>query len=468
MPRYAGQNLAATNPAYRKEYKLDSEERKSTRYTYGNNVLVLSGKALLEQGFCMRMMPMLDESTGDFTPMREGLDDIAFGDWSRMMTCANWVGNPGVCFVMHNGNPDVDYRQNPYVILRNVAYNNQETPGLGRLFSELLARPKIMDSHVGSLLKPDKILFVSASAVFMNDQGQITLGAFSDDKKRNARVIGLRQSAWQSFLSILEVRDQKTGEHLCGDMLSTGSAKLLTVLPEVFRDSKNQKVMGVGSAGPETFFCPSYARGTSQEQFVVGYPQSRSEMTHFAFAHNTFKGQEIVLDEYVDQLKAETRTWDDLVYVPDYEEQASLMAPAFPREALEFAWQEHPEYLRTLSKGTKTFTAPAAAEADDYSEADDKPAPFIARRPSLTPQAALKPPVSKSPLTEVAPWEAEPTAEDAADVAELFADKNVVPIVPPGAVTPPPPAPSSAAPAAGNKLDSAAILARARAAASKR
>ena len=47
------------------------------------------------------------------------------------------------------------------------------------------------------------------------------------------------------------------------------------------------------------------------------------------------------------------------MYIPSFEEQADLMAESFPREALDFAWREHPEYMRYLRKGTTTVSAPA-------------------------------------------------------------------------------------------------------------
>jgi hypothetical protein len=36
------------------------------------------------------------------------------------------------------------------------------------------------------------------------------------------------------------------------------------------------------------------------------------------------------------------------------------MAESFPREALDFAWRDHPEYIRYLRRGTTTVEAPQA------------------------------------------------------------------------------------------------------------
>jgi hypothetical protein len=461
MPRYAGQNLASINPEFRKAHNLDSAGKRSTRYTYGKNVLIAAGNKVMANGLCLRLLPVNDEnSRGNFVSFREGQNNEAFGDWGRLMTCANWVGNPGVCFVIHDGNPEVNMYHSPYHVLRNVAYNSKEVPGIGRLFTELLSPQKQLDSHIGALAKPDKILFISASTVYVNEHGQVVLGAFTDDQDHDARIIGLKFSAATALYNALSVMDA-SGEYASGDMLSLGPAKLITILPESFKDGQQPKVMGVGTAGPETFYCPKYARG-QQGQYIVGYPKSRSDFTHFAFLHDSYQNQAISLENHVDSLLADTKSWDDRVYVPSYEEQASLIAPAFPREALEYAWREHPDYLRTLSKGTTT-SAPAAMSDDDEEEAVTA---AFSQRPAPVQRPAAKP----APQDPPAPWDAaagELSPEEEAGVVDMFsmpAEPAPAPVkapaVPAGALTSPPPAPAAKPAAASSSAD---ILARARA-----
>jgi hypothetical protein len=343
----------------------------------------------------------------------------------------------------------MDLRENPYNLLYNVAWKNKETPGIGRLFSELLQKPKVMKSHIGSLTKPEKILFLSASIVG-DDRGQIALSQFLDDPKKNARVIGLKFSALQSLFSILKVRDPDTNEYSTGDMLSFGPAKLLTILPEAFQ-SKEQKVMGIGADGPETFFCPKYARGPKDSQYIVGYPppDRRSAFTHFAIVHDTYNGQQISLEEHAERITEEAQSWDQMLNVLSYEEQAEKLAGAFPREALEFAWREYPQYLRALGRNTTTSAPPTSDFIDD--ENDEAVQAFQQRAP------APKPVVSKPAAPAPAPWEdaapsGEISAEEAAGVGELFSA---------------PAAPVSAPEPAGDKLKPADILARARAKAAK-
>lgn len=467
MPRYAGQNLAAVNPEFRKANNLDSGGKKNTRYTYGKNVLVASGKAMTG-GMCLRLMPVLEEAhvpgaEQRFVNFREGKNDEVFGDWSRLMTCANWVGNPGVCFVVHDGNPELNIYDSPYMILRNVAYKNRETPGIGRLFSELIANQRILDSHHGSAPKADKILFISASTVYVNDSGQIVLGAFGGEERKDARVIGLKFSAAQSLYNILNCRNEDTGEFLSGDLLALGAAKLITILPESFQ-SGAPNLSAISSQGPVGFQCPKYARGDKNAVYVVGKPEKPSSMTHFAIMHDTYNGQEISLEPHVDALLADTQTWDNRVYVPCYEEQAELMAPAFPREALEFAWREHPEYIRALAKGTVTSYA-GDADGDDEEASPEMAAAFSRKAPAATKPAAA--PVK--PLLPDAPWDppsGELSAEEEAGVADMFNTVEAPPSIPAGATTPPPPAPTAAKKPAAAGNSSADILARARARAS--
>ena len=446
MPRYDAQNLAAIDPEFRKQHNLDSGPKKNTRYTYGKNVLIAAGNELMANGLCLRLLPIYEDNGSTFASFRDGADGIAMGDWCRLMTVAHWVGNPGVCFIAHDGNPTLDLRENPYNLLYNVAWKNKETPGIGRLFSELLQKPKVLQSSVGSLTKPEKMLFISASIVGLDDRGQISLSAFSDDPKKNARIIGLKFSALQSLLSALKVRDPDTNEYLSGDMLDMGDAKLLTIMPESF-SSGQQKVMGVGADGPETFFCPKYARGNAKAQYIVGYPppDRRSAFTHFAVIHDTYNGQGVSLEPYAERFVQEAGSWDQHLNILSYEEQAELLAPAFPREALEFAWQEHPEYLRALGRRSSSPTAVAVEEMHDDEDAETMQA--LVKPARVAPQKSVSVPVKPAaPVASNIP-EAEISEEEAAAVGDMFSS------------APPASKPAAAAP---GKLNAADILARAK------
>lgn len=468
MPRYAAQNLAAIDPEYRKANGIGSGgggDPTKRRYAYGkqNNVLVAQGAELFANGFTIRLLPIYDESAKDdagnrqFVNFREGRDNAAFGDWGRLYTCANWVGNPGVCFIIHDGNPDVNMYDSPYYVLRNVAYKNQETPGIGRLYAELLSKNFVPKSHVGSLRKPEKTLFVSASAVGLDDMGRPSLLTFGDDEKKNARVIGLKTSAAQALYSALAVRDEQTGEYLSGDMLSFGPAKLITFVPEGFtngHNAKNSTAISVqGLAGVQA---PKYAQ--QQSPVIVGSAAQPSSMTHRVVIHDSYNGHPVSLEPYAEQIVAETQSWDEYMFLPTYEEQAEMLVRAFPKEALQFAWQEHPEYLRTLPRGTTTVEV-GGRDVEDLEE-PAAPAPRASAQP-------FSPPVNQTRPTGVAhavaaaqdvPFDVpgELSADEAAGVDGMFAAAtDSAPAVQPTA-TPRP---------AANVAD---IVAKARAAAASR
>jgi hypothetical protein len=472
MPRYDSQNLAAIDPEFRKTHNISlsgSGSGKPRRYMFGkqNNVLVASGAQLFANGLCLRLMPIYTGPEGnvsrEFANFREGRDNAVFGDWSRLLTCAFWVGNPGACFIIHDGNPEINLYESPYHVLRNVAWNNSSGsksgvahPTLGRLFDDLLSKAFVKDSHVGSLKKAEQILFVSASVVSAGENGMPVLDTFTDDAKRNARIIGLKTSAAQSLLSALNVRDEKTGELLSGDMLSFDTAKLVTFLPETFHgDGRNRP--GVSVAGIDGVKLPKYIQQTTP--VLVGYPPSRSSMTHFGVIHDTYNGHEVSLEPFAERLVAETLSWDEYMHIPSYDEQAEILAPLFPREALDFAWREFPQYLRHLPKGTTTFAGVAPSQDDTL---DDAPA--VAPRSSAT--TTIRPSGTMNPPAPWDPQEAEISVEDEAGVVAMFAAPvaaQTAPSVPPGAATAPPAAAAKPA-AAPAKLNSAEILARARAA----
>lgn len=445
MPRYSAQNLAALDPDYRRQHNLDGGNKTNTRYTYGKNVLIAAGNELMGNGLCLRLMPIYEEGTSNFANFREGPDGVAMGDWCRLMTVAHWVGNPGVCFIVHDGAPDKDIRESPYNLLYNVAWKNKDTPGIGRMFSELLQKPKVLKSSVGSLTKPEKMLFISASIVATDDRGQVSLSMFLDDPKKNARIIGLKFSALQALQAALKTRNPETGEFLSGDMLSMGPAKLLTILPESF-SSGQQKVMGIGADGPEAFHCPKYARGKADAQYIVGYPppDRRSAFTHFVFLHDTFNGRAVSLEDHAEQIVQNAGSWDTHLNILSYEEQAELLAPAFPREALEFAWQEYPQYLKALSRRSSSASS-APVEPEFLDDENDEAVQAFSKPPRVAPQQSVSRPVAPP----AAPSE---PVEDDADIAGLFAD------APPASTPAPPPA----GPATAGKLNAADILARAK------
>ena len=140
-----------------------------------------------------------------------------------------------------------------------------------------------------------------------------------------------------------------------------------------------------------------------------------------------------------------------------------MLATAFPREALDYAWREHPEYLRAIPKNTSTFEG-AGLPVDELEEAHmapRAPAPAPARQAAPAPHAG-RPAARPAPTPDpVAPWdmpEAEISAEEEAGVADMFS-------APAAPSIPPPVMPAQPAPAAG-RADSADILAKARARAS--
>jgi len=479
MPRYDSQNLAAIDADFRKAHNISLSGSggggKKSPYMYGkqNNVLIASGAELFANGLCLRLMPLYAQSADtpdrQFVNFREGRDSDMFGDWSRSLTCAHWVGNPGVCFIIHDGNPDTNLYESPYHVLRNVAWNNSSKsksgvahPTLGRLFDDLLSDSFVKSSHIGSLKKAEQTLFVSASVVMLDEHNRPVLGAFTDDRKKNARIIGLKTSAAHSLLSALRVQDETTHEFVCGDMLSFGGGKLVTFLPETYHgDGKNRTALSAdGITGVKV---PKFVQQTGP--LVAGYPPSRSSMTHFAVVHDGYNGQEISLEPYAEQIVADSLSWDEYLNVPTYDEQAEILASRFPREVLDFAWREFPQYLRHVPTGASTFAGVAPSDDDMLPE---EPARSMVRPPAAV-KAAAKAPVADPP----APWdplpEAEISAEEAAGVVDMFAAPAApaAPSIPPGA-TSAPPAVSAPKPAAGGKLNSAEILARAKARAAQK
>lgn len=425
MPRFASQNLANI------DNNFSSADNKKRRYAFGkeNDVTIVSGRKMLDAGFCLRLLPLYDETAKNaqgnrqFVPFRE---NGAFGDWLRVYNCAFWVGYPGVCFIVHSGDPDIPYRDNPLFVLHEAATKNLETPGIGKLFAELTSKQAVQNSHIGSLKRPEKISFISAGPVVIGDNGKPVIYNLEPRKENDrdyARIYGLKFSAAYSLNDALSVQDDDGNFIVGDDMLSFGAGKLISILPETFH-SGDKNVIGIGSNGPAAVDPPRYARAPGKT-YVVGRPRSKSDFTHFVLVHDTYNGAEISLEPYAETVVRDTKSFDEYLWMPTYEEQAEMLATAFPRDALDFAWRDYPEYMRTIPKGTTTSapsapTAPAAAThpaiAPPMTRAPQKPEPApaadvlaaeISPDEDISLGAWAQPPAESSPAAEPQPSHAD-------------------------------------------------------------
>jgi hypothetical protein len=257
-------------------------------------------------------------------------------------------------------------------LVYQAAYKNKDTPGIGSLFCDLLNRAAgfQQQTHVGSLKRPEQILFVSASQVYTRADKSIGLGAYDliDQKEGNARIFGFKKTAAESLLNALQVQNPD-GLPMCGDMLAD-PAKLITVISKSYGAALNPKPprpAGVSIEGPEYVTVPYYAISPDNpgEVVILGKVQAKPDAKlppeqHSVILHDTYNGQRVTLENYSKQITVENSTFDETMYIPTYEEQAELMVGSFPKEALDFAWRDHPEYLRFLRRGTTTVEAPRA------------------------------------------------------------------------------------------------------------
>jgi hypothetical protein len=372
MPRFNSQNLAS----FGSQQQAGGGDGKR-RFCFGKqrNVIIVGGKKMLDDGLCLRLLPTYigDENgkrqaDGALTPFREGAQ---FGDWCRSYECVSWFGQPGLHFVVWNGDPAINRYESPVWLLYRAAYKNKETPGIGALFCDLLNRAAgfQQQTHVGSLKRPEQILFVSATQVYAKPDRSPGFGCYdlADQKENNARVFGFKKTAAESLLNSLRV-EGSDGEFLCGDLLNPNASKLVTVMSKSYGSvahPKPPRPLGISADGPEYLYVPSYALSPNNqgETVVIGKPNpspdgKTSGEQHWVVLHDTFNGQQVPFGNYAKKIATENSTFDEFMYIPSFEEQADLMSESFPREALDFAWRDHPEYIRYLRKGTTTVSAP--------------------------------------------------------------------------------------------------------------
>lgn len=376
MPRYNSQNLASFGATQ----NANSGEGKR-RFCYGKqrNVIIVGGKKMLDEGLCLRLLPTYtaDENGKRITDaqgnpvMSAFRENEQYGDWCRTYECVSWFGQPGLHFIVWDGNPAVNRYESPVWVLYRAAYKNKDTPNIGPLFCDLLNRQAgfQQQTHVGSLKRPEQILFVSATQVYRKSDGSAGFGCYdlADQKENNARIFGFKKTAAESLVNALKVQDQQ-GNYMSGDLLNPSTAKLVTVMSKSFgvtMQPKPPRPMAISLDGPDYLFVPPYAisQANANETVIVGKPNpspdgKTSGEQHWVVLHDTYNGKPVTYGNYAKNIVNSNSTFDEFMYVPSFEEQAELMAESFPREALDFAWREHPEYLRYLRKGTTTVAAP--------------------------------------------------------------------------------------------------------------
>ena len=203
----------------------------------------------------------------------------------------------------------------------------------------------------------------------------------ADQKEGNYRIFGFKKTAGESLFNALHVQDQN-GNLLCGDMLAQGQTKLITVISKSYGHGmtpKPPRLQCISAEGPDYQYVPRYAVSpqNQNESLVLGKPNpsqdgKMSGEQHWVVLHDTYNGHPVGFDNYAQKISAQNSSFDEFMYVPSFEEQAELMAESFPREALDFAWREHPEYLRYLRGGTTVVQMPQTAFAG-YSQPAPQP-----------------------------------------------------------------------------------------------
>lgn len=439
MPRYASQNLANFDSNTNRMPGTGGGNKK--RHNFGKQVLIASGNKLVGDGMCIRLIPTyeVDERGGRVVDSAgnpvltqfylNGDREQGFGDWCRFYECVHFFGHPACSFIVWDGNMAVNKFESPAWLLytaSNEVKKNEIGGSLGRLFAELRNTKDGYgsNSHVGSLKAPQPLLFISGSQVFVRDDGSLGLSVY-EQTERNARIFGLTKTAMQSFQNALKVEDE-AGNPACGDLLSLDAAKLVTIMPTGYgRGTKLPKPAAISTEGPDYVFVPSYAAPMDPHEIVVlGKPNPKPDQTdggksHSVVLHDYFMKHQIDLRQYESEIIDNNCTFDELMYVPSHEEQAEIMADAFPREALDYAWRDYPSYLRALPSGRTTVEAAVPEAAPQPKPAAPRSAPKPAAKPALEPPAAMN--VQDVP------------ASDDFDVAPVGK-----PEIPPGATIPPP------------------------------
>lgn len=332
-----------------------------------------------------RPLPCLDDTDENqanckWSSYRRSIDPFQFSDFMRAYPATKYVGTTDdrFTFLLYDKaraqQEGYDKKQNPYILLYNTIANAKKKRTLPNMDwlqllegkDSFLGRPTTLYFLQGLIFKRGEEMYVGG--------GRSPRGAGVQDK---AQIIQLSSSAGQALERMMnEVNADFTGnpEHwensmIHGDIVAPKFGRFIRVQnPKKLQGQANTSLEGLDSwqMGGDAHEQQSSSGGDN----FRGYTVSVDDV--FISGGRRTKLKPRLTPEQSKALKSTIQWWDEILYVPETDELCLIIAKALraASAAIEFAWQDHPDYLtgdvqKVLANATQVLVAGPVSVGQD-------------------------------------------------------------------------------------------------------
>lgn len=331
-----------------------------------------------------RPLPCLEDTDENqanckWSSYRRSIDPFQFSDFMRSYPATKYVGTTDdrFTFLLYDKararQEGYDKKQNPYILLYNTIANAKKKRTLPNMDWLQLLEGK--DSFLG---RPTNLYFLQGLIFKRGEEmyvggGRSPRGAGAQDKPQ---IIQLSSSAGQALERMMnEVNADFTGnpEHwensmIHGDVVAPKFGRFIRVQnPKKLQGQANTNLEGLDSwqMGGDAH----EQQGSIDDNFR-GYTVSVDDV--FISGGRRTKLKPKLTPEQSKALKSTIQWWDEILYVPETDELCLIIAKALraASAAIEFAWQDHPDYLtgdvqKVLANATQVLVAGPVGTGQD-------------------------------------------------------------------------------------------------------
>lgn len=275
------------------------------------------------------------------------LDDGELGEFIRCYPAFRAGGIKPITFLVGNkqANPDFDIWATPAKILYNAVHRavekNQERPE----WEHLLKRHKDEEGNMrGAIVVPIKDMYFVQCVVYQHGETEIDpsvpIGLGDDERTNKLALLDLGNQAGRALVDMLRAQHE------------TNDGFAYTLIDPIGLDSKYAKFFTFYdlSIGPPQVASAPSQRGNGPRRSAAPQPQPQGQgstgIGYGITCFNEFGNESPAYGEGDrETIMSRMQPWEDALQFPTIERQAELLRGVIPWDVLEYAWQDHPEWL---------------------------------------------------------------------------------------------------------------------------
>ena len=403
----------------------------------------------------VRPFPCRDPETGQLLPYRfpAGYQAADGTDLSGQITpwvwcvsnCMMYIGQPSVSFIAvdqeEHLRDQTAFSRTPVAALiravKSARYANRRTHGFSE-FAAYRGQEDIASYFENRMLSNPTARYFVQGAVLecasTRAQNVFPTGIFPNQP---TAVVVMSKLAGESLMRKLAEVDAQ-GNPVVRDVVDWKNGQILVVYDARYGapdgQSGGQSQQQAWQAAPPVYGAQTAGGGNRVDHQVMLVPQWRGNPA-------------AIPDNLIESASQHVLAWKDVLYVPSHEEQVEILIESFPADVLEYAWQNHPEWLsnpRLQAKLKATVRAPGAqiptGQQAQAAPVLPQPVQVPVPQPAATAQPQAQPQPQAAPATGAwapppaqAPAEPSPPAAQPAATPQAPSQQQLPPwIAPPG------------------------------------